>query len=138
MKIMTAQEIFDKVATHLFTQGHPAMKGENCLYLAPNGDKCAVGCLIEPDEYQDRFENNDVTTIIKMGALSEIAAHVHLLSELQVVHDNENAVYNEETSEEEMSAYWGSTIDMRAALSRVAGEHDLDASILQTLKFEDR
>lgn len=53
----TKQEIFDKVATHLLTQKARAMGtrpapfvGEvpSCLYLAPDGTRCAIGCLI-PD-----------------------------------------------------------------------------------------
>ena len=66
---MTHQEIFNKVITHLRQQGRPAMgdrrNGENyCLYAAPNGDACAVGCLINPNAYHPDIEGVGVQTAI--------------------------------------------------------------------------
>jgi hypothetical protein len=50
---MNAQEIFDKVVTHLRTQGKQAKNtSDDCVYRRPNGLMCAVGCLI-PDELYD-------------------------------------------------------------------------------------
>ena len=47
------QELFDKIATHLLTQG---ARSENslgkCLYRGEFGRKCAVGCLISDEEYE--------------------------------------------------------------------------------------
>lgn len=45
---MNKQEIFDKVALHLLTQGRQATDGTFCQYLTSDGLKCAIGCLI-PD-----------------------------------------------------------------------------------------
>ena len=49
---LTHQEVFDKVVEHLYRQGKPAKKGNDCVYRAKDGTMCAVGCLI-PDEFYD-------------------------------------------------------------------------------------
>ena len=53
---MTQQQIFDKVATHLLTQGAKSMMGDTCRYRGSNGAKCAVGCLIKDDHYDPILE----------------------------------------------------------------------------------
>lgn len=59
------QVIFDATCEHLAKQKHRAVRARPrgsqsvplvCLYLAPNGDKCAYGCHIPEDEYQTEFE----------------------------------------------------------------------------------
>jgi hypothetical protein len=64
---MNDREAFDKVKKHLLTQGHRAMMAEpkRCVYLAANGDKCAIGILIEdysPDleKFNAREMNHDL------------------------------------------------------------------------------
>ncbi len=47
--LTTKQGIFDHVATALIKQGRPAMASGGCEYLAPDGCKCAVGHLLQPD-----------------------------------------------------------------------------------------
>lgn len=60
------QEIFDKVYDHLHTQGRKSViyehrdKQINCRYRAPNGDKCAIGCLIPDELYTPSIEGNNV------------------------------------------------------------------------------
>lgn len=52
-----AQEIFNKVATHLLTQGKRSVASDgSCMYRGPEGTKCAIGCLIEDDEYHPLLE----------------------------------------------------------------------------------
>lgn len=55
---MTAQEIFEKVAKHLLTQGCRAEVMGNCKYLTEDGLKCAVGCLI-PDGHPGQRSSLD-------------------------------------------------------------------------------
>jgi len=51
---LTPQQIFDKVATHLMTQGKQAHNERNeCVYRGLGGTSCAMGCLI-PDECYDQ------------------------------------------------------------------------------------
>lgn len=68
----TYQETFDRVITHLKTQGRQAMlnapeialKG-SCAYRAPGGLRCAIGCLIPDDLYDPRIETRPVAGIIE-------------------------------------------------------------------------
>ena len=92
---MNAQEIFDKVMTHLATQGHRAInRFNNCVYRSPNGDKCAVGCLIPDDEYTSAFERKSIENIVMIGHVHRpvlnniLAPQLPLLVELQRLHDN--------------------------------------------------
>lgn len=53
----TMQEVFDKVVDHLRTQGEPAKNSRGkCKYKTDSGLKCAIGCLIEDDEYNPKME----------------------------------------------------------------------------------
>lgn len=55
---MNKQEIFDKVYLGLKSQGFIQALGEfeDCQYRGVNGTKCAVGFLIEDEDYTDEFE----------------------------------------------------------------------------------
>lgn len=133
---MNAQEIFDKVATHLFAQGvraygltDPVTGDTNCLYRGPNGTKCAVGVLIPDEDYDDKIEEMSADDAIyllapKSQTCASLRAHDKLLSTLQDAHDDEE--------------YWQSTAQMRKALRSVADWHDLNPAILDTLSFKDR
>lgn len=49
------QEVFDYVATHMFTQNERSLLPNGsvcCAYRGSNGRMCAVGCLITDDEYE--------------------------------------------------------------------------------------
>lgn len=64
----TNQEVFDRVATHLLKQGRKALappsrsfEAPKCMYRLECEDgtvlRCAVGCLIPDDRYEERIEN---------------------------------------------------------------------------------
>jgi hypothetical protein len=60
--MLTDQQIYDKIATHLLTQNRKAMvKGFNgqemCKYRTPEGLKCAIGCLIADEDYNVKLEH---------------------------------------------------------------------------------
>lgn len=127
---MNAQEIFDKVATHLFTQGRRAKNTEGkCVYRAPDGAKCAVGILIPDADYTENIEiaaaSDAIAILAKHSpACAALLPHSDLLEKLQTVHDEHNN--------------WMDSEIMRDALSDVANDFDLDPSILDTLSFKDR
>lgn len=93
----TKLEIITEVSKHLSTQGRRSVSIEgDCLYLAPNGDKCAVGCLIKPEFYKHSLEYHAILSatpeLSKALLDSEIPDDqetVELLTELQHIHDNE-------------------------------------------------
>jgi hypothetical protein len=83
---MTPQEIFDTVATHLFTQGHKAINGHGgCVYRCRDGSKCAVGVLIPDDKYFPKMELGGVGVLIQIIS-EDIPSFFHSNSELLVAH----------------------------------------------------
>jgi hypothetical protein len=91
-KLSSKQEIFDFVVNHLTMQGKQSVKltwsGYDCVYYGPDGNKCAVGCLIHEEEYDKRMENYDALTIIKdFPSLSRLKDYSDMLEDLQGLHD---------------------------------------------------
>lgn len=122
---MDKQEIFEKVATHLFTQGERAMGIEVCQYRADNGRMCAVGCLIPDELYNPRMEENDAITIIGNFPLPNyFKKNKMLLDALQSVHDH--------------APNWYNTIAMRNRLEAIGGDFNLNTKFLTELSFKDR
>lgn len=85
------QTVYNKVAKHLLTQRKKS-KGlnvhllEDCLYYAPDGAKCAVGCLIPKSQYHPCFEGQTWTTLVELGHAPY--TNINLIGDLQSVHDN--------------------------------------------------
>lgn len=131
---MTCQEIFDKVATHLFTQGRRAVNPNftlQCQYRTVTEDKtlsCAIGCLIPDEVYTTAMENNRVSGLIdKFGkVLPEFfqTTDLEFLTTLQEAHDIE---YN-----------WNSTAAMKFILSTIATQRSLSTKVLGGLSFSNR
>lgn len=130
---MNAQEIFDKVATHLIQQGEPAMDSNgDCVYRNDQGLKCAVGCLIPDDKYEGRFEQLGIGANLSAnkerqsdieGLWSVLEGegilrdeHLQLLEDLQEAHDGWEA---------------GGVHLIIGALNYVADNHDLDPFVLE-------
>ena len=127
----TAQEIFDTVATHLFTQGRQArLSNTTCAYRSDDGLKCAIGALIPDDMYRSEMEGGSPSILITyFPALRTVFGDsMRLLALLQRAHDN--------------ALIWQSTFTMRMALQRdgsdnIWGNVPVDTSILDTLSFAD-
>lgn len=104
IKELALQEIFDRVALHLLTQGTAAVDPGRgmCKYRTDAGLKCAVGGLIPDDLYDPRIEGAAVVdytmaeplerdellkeTLMKIGIKGNGFA---LLKSLQRIHDLE-------------------------------------------------
>lgn len=123
---MNAQEIFDTVAKHLAAQGHRALKPDgDCAYRGVGSDKCAVGCLILDEEYDERMDSTaldcDVNTIAELDLLPErLGWHLDLLVALQTAHDTD-----------------GTADALRWRLAEIARKHRLSPAILDTLHFPE-
>jgi hypothetical protein len=91
-KLPSAQEVFDIVVNHLFTQGRPAYDGvQGCMYRTHDGLRCAVGVLIPDDLYDKAFENNQSNFVIQKlfdANLANWREHEDILIRLQIIHDN--------------------------------------------------
>lgn len=113
---MDAQEIFDKVATHLLKQGRRSLtETGSCAYRGVNGAMCAVGCLIPNHHYSPEMEGGTAEDLLIYHGefLPELNPHVELLSDLQALHDE----YEVEL--------WP------IALASVAKSHRLSADVLE-------
>ena len=124
---MNQQEIFDKVASHLITQGVQANhrpllnQGDSypsCAYRGDNGTMCAAGCLIPDEEYKPEFEGLPWDLVgKKIPSLANLTRQKHeLISSLQGVHDNDSS--------------WQSIYVLKGKLSHVAYKFGLSADIL--------
>lgn len=105
---MTQQEIFDKVAVHLLTQGRKSVTGRinnHCMYRGIGNTKCAIGCLI-PDKLYDftlegitvnsrpllkvlieaKVIDNDPALLNQIGGVIENEIFISLIA-LQKIHD---------------------------------------------------
>lgn len=61
--MLTMQETYTKVRTHLLAQNKQARGPMGCAYRAPDGCKCAVGCLIDDEHYDSVIEGLAVNAI---------------------------------------------------------------------------
>lgn len=120
---MTPQEIFDKVATHLFAQGEMAMdpNTDTCRYRTQDGKKCAIGCLIPDELYDQRMEGCSVSGLVGAKFLlpSFFNENIHFLDNLQRVHDGIGC--------------WSSEESLRTELAKVADTYNLSTKILSQL-----
>jgi hypothetical protein len=101
--IHTKQDLFDHVARHLFKQHAKATIVVNdkmpCRYRTSDGFKCAIGCLIDDDNYSEGLERRNVLSI--RGAIeksigrqlsgdeySMAGKEINILYRLQRIHDH--------------------------------------------------
>ena len=93
IKILTEQELFNKVFTHLLTQKEQSMDSKGlCLYRGPKGLKCAIGVLIPDNEYKKTVES---LSVIDLNHEVQLAcgldeSNIDLAQELQAIHDGDS------------------------------------------------
>lgn len=103
--MLTEQEIFDKVASHLLKQGRQSVGGSQCLYRGPDDLKCAVGALIDDKWYDPDVEGCGVWSasvrksehtvkgkmlrdmLLNSGVDVDNERVMDLLENLQLIHD---------------------------------------------------
>ena len=91
---MNNQEAFNKSVLGVVAQGGPSLVTRHsgfisrCAYRAENGRKCAVGHLIEDEDYDPYMERKSVTHLHLRGYLPKLSdVSVELLVKLQNAHD---------------------------------------------------
>lgn len=126
---MNAQEVFDKVVTHLYTQGVQSVGADGmCLYRGPNGTMCAVGALISDEDYDESFEGEAVGGILdsasqkNLPSINALKIHETLLSDLQAAHD---------TTENWIVRTKRPKVRLKAQLKQVANYYNLNSSVLE-------
>lgn len=93
MKLMTNQQVFDKVSLHLLQQGKRSSVRRKCLYRGPDGLKCAIGCLIDDTHFDPKMENVSVCALMERFDLGFVVDSPGLLYELQRLHDFNDPKY---------------------------------------------
>lgn len=98
---MNKQEIFNTVVTHLRKQNRQALSGNRCCYKTPDGDKCAVGCLIPDEHFYPEMNDAGVVSALMWSIdfpiqLHWMRSHESLLKDLQKLHDCKLPDYWEE------------------------------------------
>ena len=91
------QAVLDHVVPRMLAQGKPSMEGSVCLYRSGTHNEplcCAVGFLIDDDNYGPAMENNSPKIVGQMGPTSNptwqaaFREESDFLKELQDCHDN--------------------------------------------------
>jgi hypothetical protein len=132
--MLSEQEIFDRVAAHLLTQGVQAKNSqEDYLYRTNDGLKCAVGCLIDDDAYDPALEGLGVTSdsdaldhaLRESNIDTDNPRVCHLLTDLQRLHDNHPSEPDDPLPE------W------RAGLTTVASDNGLSTAVLDAFPAGD-
>jgi hypothetical protein len=126
---MNAQEIFDTAVKHMAEQGQPGghlneYNDFTCEYRGNGNSRCAVGIFIPDETYEASMEGNDARYLLDTyGDLlpSWMSHNYTLLQDLQWAHD---AMSN-----------WYRPASMRAALLKIADEHDLKSDVIYEVEF---
>lgn len=86
----TKQQVFDHVVHSLLEQGQPARTAHGfCKYHTAEGLSCAVGTLIDDDQYKPTMEGQGVVDLAaRFPSLGIRPDHVTLLCDLQGAHDD--------------------------------------------------
>ena len=90
---MRKKQVFRTVAEHLLKQKIRSVYKDECLYRAPQGLSCAIGCLISDEHYSEDLEGNQVDLPEVREAVSKslgqpvTARDVGMLQDLQDLHD---------------------------------------------------
>lgn len=95
---MNQQRIYERVRDHLLTQNAKSQVNlpVQCLYRGPAGRKCAVGCLITDENYDEALEGHglgyedDIVLNAVEASIDDTLgdSDILLLNCLQRVHDN--------------------------------------------------
>ena len=89
MKMLSAQQIFNKSARLLMKQRRKCVADGMCVMRSKSGKlACAVGCLIKPGVYEEQV-GDDISSYESQLHLSGVDTFIHryILSDLQFVHD---------------------------------------------------
>jgi hypothetical protein len=133
---MTKDELFFKVVTHLIQQGHQAIQqghqakdGGSCFYRAPNGDKCAIGCLIKPELYSPSFEGKAVRFLL--GGDNPILKDpelIHLYRETDGLFEELQDLHDEKLE-------YGVNVNFIDQIRQIAIEYDIDPEHVPVMKI---
>jgi hypothetical protein len=84
----TNQSAFDKMCKHLWSMKKRAycLDTDNCVYRTKDGNRCAVGCLIEDEDYSESLENQTASDVARVIPYLSNLDYI-MLDDMQRVHD---------------------------------------------------
>ena len=87
----TPIQVFNQAKEHLLKQMQKSLTedGFTCMYRSFDGLKCAAGCFIADDEYDEQMEDKSWGQVSNRfyGKFVDIFSHENLISQLQLIHD---------------------------------------------------
>lgn len=115
----TEQEIFDHVWHFMKKQGRQSVSNDDiCLYRGPDGTKCAVGCLLEDDEYDKEMNHQTVRSLLLLGKFPKrLTPFKDFLIDIQSAHDRASVDFWGESSVD----FWGEFSEAARAVARKYG-----------------
>lgn len=86
----TLYEKAKEIAKQMIEQGRPSLNDEDgCMYRAPNGNKCAVGCEIDDKEYDLAMEGMDIHGLVGKNLFPKsLVPFFDVLEAAQELHDS--------------------------------------------------
>ena len=91
----TLQEAFNTIYKHLHSMKEMSIdgSGNNCMYRGCNGNKCAVGVLIDDEHYSEGIEAKEVEEDMVLNALrlsgcTTTTIDTSLYMRMQEIHDD--------------------------------------------------
>lgn len=85
---LSTKEVFLKVKEHLLLQNAKSASRGDCVYLNGKGLKCAVGCLMSDEDFNNLSLGDakaNIEYLVLVGKAD--GKHVKILRSLQKVHD---------------------------------------------------
>lgn len=124
---MTPQEIFYKVAKHLFDQGKRSVDNSYCRYHGEDGLKCSIGVLVPEEDYFPEMDQGNKTIKSLVQAHTDkfpewMGENLGLLCELQSAHDKQ---YN-----------WENSNTMLKVLTSIAEAYNIPTKGLDDIKTD--
>ena len=91
---MKKKKVFKTIATHMLTQNEVSEDSNHCLYRTTAGLSCAIGIIIDNDNYSEELESHDISHAAVSTAVSKSLGSPPLssgdrkfLGALQDIHD---------------------------------------------------
>lgn len=92
LKTLELKDIWQFCYDSMIKQGNPSVENGNCLYRGPDGRKCAIGFIIQNEDYEKDMNSESASTIcfeyygFNRGN-EEVVKKVKFLEDIQHCHD---------------------------------------------------
>ena len=154
---LTDRDIFNKITLQLVKQGKPAFETQmdwdteeyildpsTCAYSNNDGDKCAVGQIIDEDWYDPEFEGQPVTSVSVLKAVSFSNENwnmtinsILMLQLLQTIHDKAGGNEIDGPAPKDVVQEWNKYFSKLSSYFSFEGQFDMVVNRDDDLFFVD-